>query len=348
MIGLALITFVAVVGQGLRSSFVDAVDKQFVADYAVLSTGNPLTDKAARTAAKAPGVTAVTEIRTGVGRAFGSNVDVDGVDANLTKAVDMTWYRGSDAAPAHLGHDGALVERDYAKSHNLELGSRISLETPTGKVVRLRVEGIWEEPKGGSPFGRIQASTAVYDTAFGNRQDEFTFVNVAGGVNTANTATLNQALAGFPDADVQTRDEFKDEQISQLTMILNIVYALLGLSVIVSLFGIVNTLVLSVFERTRELGMLRAVGMTRRQVRRMIRHESIVTALIGATFGIGIGIFLAGLVTHALSDQGFVFAVPFGSLVVFVVVAILAGMLAAILPARRASRLNVLNALQYE
>jgi putative ABC transport system permease protein len=103
-----------------------------------------------------------------------------------------------------------------------------------------------------------------------------------------------------------------------------------------------------VFERTRELGMLRAVGMTRRQVRRMIRHESIVTALIGATFGIGIGIFLAGLVTHALSDQGFVFAVPYGSLVVFVVVAILAGMLAAILPARRASRLNVLNALQYE
>ena len=94
--------------------------------------------------------------------------------------------------------------------------------------------------------------------------------------------------------------------------------------------------------------MLRAIGMTRRQVRRMIRHESIVTALIGATFGIAVGMFLAGMVTHALSDQGIVFAVPYKSLVIFVGVAIVAGMLAAILPARRAARLNVLNALQYE
>jgi putative ABC transport system permease protein len=123
---------------------------------------------------------------------------------------------------------------------------------------------------------------------------------------------------------------------------------LLGLSVLVSLFGIVNTLVLSVFERTRELGMLRAIGMTRRQVRRMIRQESIITALIGATLGIVVGVFLAFLVTQALSDEGIVFAVPFLSLVVFVIVAIAAGMLAAIFPARRASKLNVLKALQYE
>ena len=117
---------------------------------------------------------------------------------------------------------------------------------------------------------------------------------------------------------------------------------------IVSLFGVINTLVLSVFERTRELGMLRAIGMTRRQVRRMIRHESIVTALIGATLGIAVGMFLSVLTTAALSQYGIVFAVPYGTLVVFVGVAILAGMLAAILPARRASRLNVLEALQYE
>ncbi len=125
-------------------------------------------------------------------------------------------------------------------------------------------------------------------------------------------------------------------------------YALLGLSVIVSLFGVINTLVLSVFERTREIGMLRAIGMTRRQVRRMVRHESIVTALIGAALGIAIGIFLAGLTSLALSDYGFVFAIPYKSLAAFVCVAIVAGMLAAILPARRASRLNVLKALQYE
>jgi putative ABC transport system permease protein len=110
----------------------------------------------------------------------------------------------------------------------------------------------------------------------------------------------------------------------------------------------VNTLVLTVFERTRELGMLRAVGMTRRQVRRMIRHESVVTSLIGGALGIVLGIFLAVLVTRALSDEGIVFAVPYGSIVVFVIAAIVVGIVAAIFPARRASRLNVLEALQYE
>src|SRR5213075_1793267 len=114
-------------------------------------------------------------------------------------------------------------------------------------------------------------------------------------------------------------------QIKQMEMLLNIVYALLGLSVIVSLFGIVNTLVLAVFERTRELGMLRAIGMTRRQVRRMIRHESIITALIGAGLGLPLGLLLAALFTNALADQGLTFHLPVGSLVAFVVVAIAAG-----------------------
>jgi putative ABC transport system permease protein len=348
MIGLALITFVAIIGQGLRSSFVDAVDKQFVADYAVLSTGNPLTGKVAHAAATAPGVEAVTEIRAGTASAFGKTTDVNGVDASLTRAVDMTWHSGSDAVPARLGRDGAIVAEKYADSHDLVPGSPLRVKTPTGKVLHLKVDGIFEEPKGGSPFGRIAMSIATYDASFGNHDDEYTFVNVSGGATPANTASLEHALAAFPDADVQTRKEFKDGQITDLTMVLNMVYALLGLSVIVSLFGIVNTLVLSVFERTRELGMLRAIGMTRRQVRRMIRHESIVTALIGATFGIAVGTFLAGLVTHAASDAGFVFAIPYKALGTFVVVAVLAGIVAAILPARRASRLNVLQALQYE
>jgi putative ABC transport system permease protein len=349
MIGLALITFVAIVGQGLRSSFVDAVDKQFVADYAVLSSGNPVSDKAARAVATAPGVETVSEIRRGSARSFGHTVAVNGVDGSLTKVIDMTWHRGSDEVPAGLGRDGAFVAEEYANSHHLALGSHLRLKTPTGQVLRLKVEGIFEEPtKGNSPFGRVAMSIPTYDTAFPGHENEFTFVNVRGGPTAANTANLNRALSAFPDADVQTRDEFKDAQISDLKTILNIVYALLGLSVIVSLFGIVNTLVLSVFERTRELGMLRAIGMTRRQARRMIRHESIVTALIGATFGIAVGIFLAALVTHALSDQGFVFAVPYKSLGAFVAVAVVAGMIAAILPARRAARLNVLEALQYE
>ncbi len=125
-------------------------------------------------------------------------------------------------------------------------------------------------------------------------------------------------------------------------------YVLLGFSVVVSLFGMVNTLVLAVYERTRELGMLRAVGMTRRQARRMIRQESVITALIGAALGIPLGVFLSALVTQALSKYGIGFSLPVPELVAFTTVAIVAGVLAAIIPARRASRIDVLAALQYE
>ncbi len=142
--------------------------------------------------------------------------------------------------------------------------------------------------------------------------------------------------------------EYVTTRAAGLDKLLNLLYVLLALSVVVSLFGMINTLVLSTFERTRELGMLRAVGMTRRQVRRMVRHESVITALIGAALGLPIGVALAALVTRALSDQGLVFSVSVGYLAVFTAVAVVAGVVAAIAPARRAGRLNVLAALHYE
>jgi putative ABC transport system permease protein len=348
MIGLALITFVAVFGQGYRSSFVSAVDELWVADYSLSAGNKPLTNKAAQAAAKAPGIEVVSEIRGANAKLGGKSIKVSGVDGNVTKVVDITWSSGSSSVPAQLGRDGAFIGDGFADEHSLNVGSPLIVTTPTGKTLRLQVEGIFDEPKGGSPFEGVAISTATFDDAFARHDNEFTLLNIRGGPTAENTARLEQALAAFPNAEVETRDEFKDGQLSDMDRLLKILYALLGLSVIVSMFGVVNVLVLSVFERTRELGMLRAVGMTRRQVRRMIRHESIVTALIGAALGMGVGIFLAGLTTLALSDYGVVFALPYRSLVAFVVVAILAGTLAAILPARRASRLNVLEALQYE
>jgi putative ABC transport system permease protein len=350
MIGLALVTFVAILGQGIRSSFESAVDDLFKGDYALTSqdTFTPLTISAEKAVRNTAGVTAVSGIRAGSARVFGSVENLTGADTELTKVIHLDWKEGSNAVPAQLGDDGAFVDDKFAKKHHLHVGSSISIETPTSKTLPLKVEGIFKLPKGGSPFGPVTISNSLFDANYVDPQNEMAFLNIKGGVSDANTKALEDATNGFADAKIQTASQFKTNFEKPLNSILSLLYVLLALSVIVSLFGIVNTLVLTVFERTRELGMLRAVGMTKRQTRRMIRHESIVTSLIGAALGIVVGFFLAILVTHALSSEGIVFAVPYLSLVYFVIAAIIVGILAAIWPARRAARLNVLEALQYE
>ena len=350
MIGLALITFVAILGAGLRTSFGDAVNKLFVADYALTAENgfDPFTKEADAAVGVTPGVTAVSGLRGGDARIFGHNVQVTAVPPNTAQTIRIDWLKGGTGVPARLGADGAFVAEDYAKDHHLSIGSPIAVKTPSGEVLHLRLKGIFDPPKGGSPFGEVTMSSATFDANYAKPRNLMTLINIKGGVTDANTARLNLSLHSFPDAKVVTASQFKKNQEADINLTLNLLYGLLGLSVIISLFGVVNTLVLSVFERTRELGMLRAIGMTRSQVRRMIRHESIVTALIGAALGIAVGTFLAILTTQALSDEGIVLAIPWTTIGVFVVATIVAGMLAAILPARRASRLNILKALQYE
>ena len=349
MIGLALITFVAILGAGLRASFGDAVDKLFVADYAVTAENgfDPFTKQAGAAVTLAPGVTAVSPIRGGDARIFGDNTQVSAVQPNLAKTVRIEWTQGSNV-PAQLGKDGAFVSKDYAKKHHLKLGSPIAVTTPTAQVLHLQLKGVFDPPKGGSPFGDVTMSAATFDAHYAAPRDLMALVNIQGGVTAANTARLEKALNAFPDAKIQTASQFKKTQEDDINLTLNVLYGLLGLSVLISIFGVVNTLVLSVFERTRELGMLRAVGMTRRQVRRMIRFEGIITSMIGGTLGIVVGVFLAVLTTQALSDQGIVLAIPWRTMAVFIFGITVVGLLASVLPARRASRLNILKALQYE
>ncbi len=348
MIGLALVTLVSALAAGIIKPFEDAVDRIFVGDYAVTAQNNfdPIPTSAAIAAAKAPGVESIASVRAGDGRIFNKTIEVTAVDPQAADVLRLDWKQGSQAVLGQLGADGAFVDSDYAKSHHLTIGSPLAVETPTGGELNLRLIGIFRAPSGGSPFGAVTISTATFDENYEQPKNLFTFVRMSGGVNDTNTQALKASLAAFPNAKAVTRTQFKDNQISGLKNVLNILYVLLALSVIVSIFGIVNTLVLTVFERTRELGMLRAIGMTRRQTRRMIRHESVVTALIGAVLGIVLGLILAGLLTVRIDFIDFVLPIP--QLIIFAIVAVVVGIFAAVFPARRAARLNPLDALHYE
>jgi len=348
MIGIALVAFVAVIGQGMKSATRGSLENSVRGNYVLVGQDNwsPIDPAVTRAAAKVPGVRVASGVEEDVARAFGKRTKVDAVDpATIGKVFGSQWKQGSNASFAELGRSGAVVTDKFAAEHHLKLGGPLTVHSSKGTPLHLRIVGVSKPDRFNAlDLGQVTIARQTFDTAFAAKRERFAFVQADGGA----VAGLKRALAPYPDAKAVTGKQFAVDQSSWVDQILAIFYVLLALCVLVSLFGIVNTLALSVLERTRELGMLKAIGMTRRQVRRMVRHESVITALIGSVLGILVGMFLAALSTTALSDQGMRFAVPVGALVAFTVVAIVAGMLAAILPARRAARLNVLEALQYE
>jgi len=349
MIGLALVTFVATLGAGLKSSDKDALAHQVTAGYVVSpKDADTFGVAAGRRIATAPGVATASSVRSDQARVLGATATVVGVDpATIGRVYHFDWRTGSDATLTDL-HDGAIVEAPYATKHHLQVGSPLTLTAPDGRSRTVRVSGTYKASSVDPVISGIVIAADVFDRTFPRPANALALVDVHGAPGALVTARLTRALTAFPDAQVQPRTAWIKDRVAALDVLLDLFYVLLALSVIVSLFGMMNTLILSVFERTRELGMLRAVGMTRMQVRRMIRHESIITALIGAALGLPLGVFLAALVTRALSSQGVGFHIALLPLGAFTAVAVLAGVLAAILPARRAARMDVLTALQYE
>jgi putative ABC transport system permease protein len=342
-VGVALVTVVAILAAGLRDTTTGALEDRVAASHVVVGKdGWSATDpKAAAALGRTSGVDAVTTIRQDVGHAFGDNERVNAVAGDQ---ISFDAESGS-AAAADLSRDGAIVDAGWAAEHGLKVGERFELLSPAGERMDLRVEGIESSPLFDPlDLGPITISTAQYDQAFQNERSYVAVVDAPG----ATTAQLERAIGAFPDADVMTKQAFIDLRSKDIDTLMAIFVVLLALAVIVSLFGIVNALVLATFERRRELGMLQAVGMTRRQVRRMVRHESIVTALLGASTGVVAGLGLGAVVTALLSEQGITYVVPTGTIVVLAVVAVLAGILAAIVPARRAAKLSPLSALAYE
>jgi putative ABC transport system permease protein len=350
MIGVALVAFVAIFVNGFKASFSGAFEEAVTADFVVFDNSGLMPEAVAPAAAKLQSVGTAANLRVGRGKlASGKNVSLAGLDPELApEVVNVDWVDGSDDALRALGPADAMLKAEWAKERKLSVGESFEVRNPEKQPVRLTVRGTYEDR--GQLFGDIVIQDATLRERFNSKTVLAALVSSADG---ASEGTVRAELAGlldrqFPTLDPQTREEFIDSQVGSVNQILYVFYALLALSVIIALFGIVNTLALSVYERTRELGLLRAVGTSRRQVRRIVRGEAIITAVMGAVLGVAIGVLFGVLVSRPLESEGFVLALPLGTLAALLVLGGLAGVLAAVAPARRASRVDVLQALTYQ
>jgi len=352
MIGLALVTFVLVFSAGLKSSVAQIVDENFAGGLVIQNSDgfSPIPSGAARAASKVPGVETVASIRAAKAKLIdgGASAKVTAPSPDIEQAVKIEWKQGRPAVLRGLRDAQAVVSSGFASDHGLELGDSFQLLTQTRHRPRLEVAGTFSSKL--EVLGSVLVTQAVLARDFSQTQDTIDFVVTEPGADTAAVqAILTKGVeAAFPIAEVLNQQELKENRENQINPLVNLIFGLLAFAVLISLFGIANTLALSIHERTRELGMLRAIGMSRRQVRTMIRYEAVITALIGAILGMVLGLVFAALIAQPLKDEGFTLSYPIGSLVALLVVAALAGVLAAIAPARRASRLDVLESLQYE
>ena len=350
MIGIGLVAFVAVFAQGLKTSFTDAIDNTLKGDLIV--SGRSFTTIPVGTIAateNTPGVRSVLAGITEQARVVGGGTaTVYGVNTtSAANGVQFEWVKGSPATLDNLGTGQAVVEEQYAAGAHLAVGDVIHASSGTGRKSDFRVVGIYRDPD--IFTNGFIVNTPTFDRAFVARDPIFLLATVDPGRDpVAVKDAVAKSLKPYPAAQVRTNAEYRDDISKQIDRILYLLYVLLAMSVIISLFGIINTLVLSITERTREIGMLRAIGLTRSQLRRMVRYESVITSGIGGVIGIVLGVVLAWVFSLGLADEGIVFSIPWGQLVVFLVVAFLAGVLAAALPARRAARLDPLDALHHE
>ena len=352
-IGIALMAALSVIASSATASVLAAVDETIGADFVVLGVGfRPFPAEVFDAAKATPGISLSTYVRQTVARPAGGAAQqnqprsgdrtvLTGVEPeSFASALNLTFTAG---ALAPLARGSVLVDSDLAKANGYRLGDDIRVRLAEGETP-LRVAGIYEP----AVFYRgFIVSMPTFSAVSTVEQDTAVYLNVEPGSDAATVrADLDSRLAAYPTVTVQDQTELKNAVSSQVNSLLGFLFALLALAVVIAILGIINTLLLSVVERTREIGLIRAVGATRAQVRRMVVLESVLIALFGALVGVVVGVVYGVLLQRALVDQGIgVLAIPWARIAMLVLLAAVGGVLAALWPARRAARLNVLGAI---
>ncbi len=338
-------TGVTVFAASISETFRGTIDERGKADLVIISSNQlPFSPTAAAALSSTPELNRVSAWREGEFKdPDGSTQSLVAIDpVELDDLYDPDVVEGSMIALTQ--GPTIAVQDDYAKDHDLSVGSTFPVLFAKTGTTPLRVAAIFSD----RTFGQFFISLDAYERDFTTQQDQVILARAPEGVTPeAAKAAAERDPADFPNLDVRTKAEYADYVTGQIDQFLRLIYVLLAMAVIIAIFGIILTLALSVFERTREIGLLRAVGLSRRSVRAMIRWEAIIVALIGALVGLALGVFL-GVVSVSVIPEFTATAIPWGSMIVFLILAGLLGVLAAILPARRAARLNILEAIQSE
>ncbi|MGH2684134.1 MAG: ABC transporter permease [Actinomycetota bacterium] len=349
MIGLALVGMFAILGQSVKASLAEVIEGSYRADFILAPTSQlaSFSPEVADRLRELDEVGVVSETRIGAWRAMGgqSSSFLSGVDpATIERVLNLGVTEGD---LADLGTRGVALHQTEADERGLEIGDGLRMRFAATGAVGMRLTAIFEES---TEIGDTLISLAAHEANYPSSGNARVFVVRAAAVSEADARSAIEAeLEGFPNVEVRNPAEVQANQEEQIDQLLGLISTLLALAVIIALIGIINTLALSVLERTRELGLLRAVGMGRRQMRSMVRWESVIIALIGGLLGLGVGIFFGWILVAALEDEGLrTLALPGTQLLLFLVFAGLAGVLAAIGPARRAAKMDVLRAVTVE
>jgi putative ABC transport system permease protein len=347
MIGLALVAMVSVLGSSIKASTTDVLNRTLKADYLVSGSGGfqPFSQDVADSLRKTGAFSAVAQFRNGVVGINGNATDIGAVDPTQIEAVaDFPMTSGSLSGVAE---DGMLVYATTAKDNGWQLGSVVKMQFARTGTKDMHVAGIYSD---NTLFGNYLITLDAYDANFTQQLDQFVLAKTSEGVSQAQAQeAVKSVQKQFTNVEIQDQAQFREAQAKQIDQLLGLITALLGLAILIAFFGIVNTLALSVHERVHEIGLLRAVGLSRRQTRTMVRWEAVIMAVFGAVLGTAVGIFFGWTMVRALHDQGLtVLAFAPGQLILYVVIAGLIGVAAAAWPARRAAKLDILRAITTE